>query len=289
MQSQVKLHARELPGRRGLTFFILRSHIFGLFFLVVPALFPQTGTFDLERILRTNTIAGFREQVLAYIAKNKGTPLALFLDALSQTDAAIAVEKYRQLVTLYPNSDYAHRALMKSAQYYFSRGLYVAARKQFLELIETYAHSSYVDEAMYFAAACLDASGNNESATSELKNLIRQHPDSRFAGLAKEDLQESDSHSANGGSLNKQSALKMDHPNGAFSLQIGAFSQVNNALNLKNYCLKLGFPAEIREKDEGSSKMYLVWLGGFESKAEAERFGEVFKKEHGKPYRVVMR
>lgn len=287
MPLEVKLHAREVAGKRGLTFFVYKVMIAALLLLLSAALFAQEPAFDLERILQSSSVEGFREGVRAYIAKNKGTPLAIYLDALSQNDASVAAEKYRQLVTLYPNSEYADRALMKTAQYYYSRGLYVAARKQFLELVEKHPNSVYLDEAMYFAASCLYASGNHESAVSELKNLISQHPKSRFAQLAKDDLQESNHHSSNGSNDPKKSPLKIDSRNGKYSLQIGAFSQVNNALNLKNYCLKLGFPAEIREKKEGRATVYLVWLGAFESKDEAERFGEMFKKEHGKPYRVV--
>ncbi len=289
MQSEVKLLAREVAEKRDLTFFIYKVIIVTLLWLPPFRLFAQEQAFDLEKILQNSSVEGFREGVRAYIAKNKGTPLAIYLDALSQNDASVAAEKYRQLVALYPNSEYADRALMKTAQYYFSRGLYVAARKQFLELVEKYPNSLYLAEAMYFAASCLYASGNHESAISELKNLIGQHSKSRFAELAKDDLQESNNHSTNGSNDAKKSQLKIDSRNGKYSLQIGAFSQVNNALNLKNYCLKLGFPAEIREKQDGRTAAYLVWMGAFETKEEAERFGELFKKEHGKPYRVVTR
>jgi tetratricopeptide (TPR) repeat protein len=286
MMSPVKLHTRFVNEQRGLTFFILKVAALGLALGWAPALFSQAPSFDLEHVLRTSSVEGFREEVRAFVAKNKNTPLALYLDALSQTDAAAAVDKYRQLVSQHPNSEYADRALLKTAQYYFSRGLYVAARKQYLELVEQYPNSPYLPESLYFAASCLYASGNQESAANELKNLIRQHADSRFARIAKEDLQESNGLSAS--AAFKKPAIKMDSPNGKFSLQIGAFTQVNNALNLKNYCLKLGYPAEIREKKDGAT-MYLVWLGSFATKEEAERFGEIFKKEHGKLYRVVAR
>lgn len=269
-----------------MTFFILKSMMFTLTLLLAVRLFSQESTFDLERILRTSSVEGFREEVRLYVAKNKGTPLALYLDALSQTDANVAVEKYRQLAAIYPNFEYADRAQMKVAQYYFSRGLYVAARKLFLEVVEKYPQSPHLPEAMYFAASSLDASGNHEFAASEFRNLAAQYPGSPFARLAKEDLQESH-YSSNGGS-DKNLKQKLD-PKGKYSLQIGAFSQVNNALNLKNYCSKLGFPTEIREKQEGRTTMYLVWLGSFETKNEAERLGELFKKQHGKPYRVVER
>jgi tetratricopeptide (TPR) repeat protein len=284
MPSQVRLHARAVEEKRDLTFFILKSMVSALALFAATALHSQNTDFDLQRILTTSSVEGFREEVRAYIAKNKGTPLSVYLDALSQTDASVAVEKYRQLTTVYPNSEYADRAQLRVAQYYFSRGLYVAARKHFLELVEKYPKSPHLEEALYFAAAGLHASGTYDSAASEFKNLLMQYPNSRFVSLIKEDLQESNYSVDSADNKN----TKLD-PRGKYSLQIGAFSQVNNALTLKNYCTKLGFPAEVREKQESRSNVYLVWLGSFETQEDAERFGETFKREHGKPYRIVAR
>jgi tetratricopeptide (TPR) repeat protein len=271
---------------RDLTFFVLKAWIFLPVIFLASALPAQEPGFDLQKVLQTGSVEGFRAEVTAYIAKNKDKPLAMYLDALSQSNASKAVEKYKQLLARHPNSEYADRAVIKIAQYYFSRGLYVAARKHFLELIETYPSSPMIAEAMYFAAACLYASGNIESSYTEYKNVINQYPDSPFARLAKEELQEG---SFNGKDAHGLSNVNLANAKGKFAIQIGAFTQVNNALNLKNYCLKLGLPVEIREKKENNATQYLVWVGAFETREAAENFGNTFKKEHGKLFRVVER
>ncbi len=272
---------------RDLTFFVLRVWMFIAFiFLTSLLLSAQQLDFDLQRVLQTGSVEGFRAEVQAYIAKHQDTPLALYLDALSQSNAGKAVEKYKQLLARHPNFEYADRAVIKTAQYYFSRGLYVAARKHFLELIENYPGSSLIAEAMYFAAASLYVSGNLESSYAEYKNVINQYPDSPFARLAKEELQEG---SFNGKDAGVLPNVNLANAKGKFAIQIGAFTQVNNALNLKNYCLKLGLPVEIREKKENNTTQYLVWVGAFETREAAENFGNTFKKEHGKLFRVVTR
>ena len=80
---------------------------------------------------------------------------------------------------------------------------------------------------------------------------------------------------------------KVPKTDGKYTLQVGAFSQTNNALKLRNYFSRLGVPVEIRKKSVDNRTMYLVWIGSFESKATARSFGESLKREHGKPYRIV--
>ena len=74
---------------------------------------------------------------------------------------------------------------------------------------------------------------------------------------------------------------------GNYTLQIGAFEQANNALNLRNYVANLGYPVEIVERGNGEHRIYQVLLGSFETEEQAQQFGENFKKSHGKLYRVV--
>ncbi|MFQ5771132.1 MAG: SPOR domain-containing protein [bacterium] len=255
-----------------------------IFLLFVGRLFSQEPDIDLNKLLHANNPDELAQKIQSFIIKNRGTALALYLEAVTETNATQAVEKYKQLLSKFPNSDYAAIALLKTAQYYFSRGLYITARKYYLELVEKYPHSSFIDDAMYFAAACLYASGKYESCYAELKNFLVQNPHSSFTKLAKEDLKE----------INKKyqfSKLKFEIANakGKYALQIGAFNQVNNALNLKNYCQKLGLPVEVREKNESNTTMYLVWIGAFESRESALNFGNKFKKEYGKPFRIVSR
>lgn len=251
----------------------------------LPA-FAQENDTNLLRILKTYNEAELTDRISAIAKRYDGTAVALYLDAVIERDANLAVEKYFQLLTKFPDSEYSEAALFKVGQYHFSRGLYVSARKYFLQLIEDFPKSHSTDEAMYYAAACLFAVRNYESCRSELRNFLRQNPGSPLRKVAEQDLDEIDSQTSHVGVDRNQPTPKMS---GKFTLQVGAFNQINNALNLRNYLSKLGLPVELREKNERNETMYLVWLGSFETEREAREFGETFKEEHGKPYRIVTR
>ena len=135
------------------------------------SLLAQNGHFNLDELLKNNQPDVVRQKVQSEIRKNGGTSLALYLEAFLETDAAKAVEIYQKVLRKFPASREAEAALHKTAQYYFSRGLYVTARKHFLELIERYPKSEYVDDSLYSAAACLYAAGKYRSCYVELNNF----------------------------------------------------------------------------------------------------------------------
>lgn len=256
-----------------------------LFCLLAYPVFPQEIDSNLNRILKSYDGEELQGRINSIAKRYEGMAVAMYLDAVIETDAGVAVEKYLQLITRFPDSKYAATAKFRIGQYYFSRGLYVSARKYFLQLIEAYPDSEYIDDAMYYAASCLFAIRNYDSCRSELRNFLARYQRSPLTEIAKRDLDEIDSKTNHKADRNEE----IQNPSGTFTLQVGAFSQINNALNLRNYLSKLGLPVEVREKHERKDTLYLVWLGSFETKREAQDFGETFKEEHGKPYRIVTR
>ncbi len=244
----------------------------------------QPSPINLTRILKRNDLAGIREELRPYIEQHAGSAEALYLEAFSEPDARLAVEKYNRLLNAFPKSEYAAAAYFRIGQYNFAQGLYISARKYFLELLEKFPDSEFADRSMYLAAACMNASKKYDTSYAELRNFLKRFPHSPLTRVAKEDLKEIRSYSA--GELAAVNSRLLTSK-GKYTLQIGAFSRINNALNLRNYLANLGFPVELREKSEGGRTTYLVWLGSFASKQDAEQFGRKFKNEHGKPYRVV--
>jgi len=254
-----------------------------LFFLFgANYLFAQKSQFDLNRTLKSGKLSEIEEKVAAFVDENKGTPLALYLEALTEVNAQQAVDKYIELLTKFPSSLQAEEATFRVGQYYFSRGLYIAARKYFQGLIEKYPQTEYEDDSMYFAAICLMAARKYESVNAELQNFLTKHPRSPFAKLAKEDLKEIKS-----SAKSKISRIKPQDLKGRLTLQIGAFSQINNALNFRNDFSKLGISTEIRGKKRNGVTIYTVTVGSFDTRESAERFGIKFQKQYNKPYRVV--
>lgn len=257
-----------------------------LLFLNGTLLVSQEPTFDLKRLLKANTLEDVRTEVRKYVKNYQGEPKALYLEAIVETDAVKALENYKRIIVQFPKSKVADDALFRVAQYYFSRGLYVSARRHFLNLVENYPESPFVDDSKYLAAASLFAVQKVDSCRSELKRFLLQHPNSPFANLAKEDLKEIKLKRSIGRIDSKVTQRKSK---GKYTLQVGAFSQINNALNQREYFSKVGLPVEIREKTEGGKTLYLLWIGSFKSKDAAKAFGKTFRKEYGKVYRIVER
>ena len=254
-----------------------------LFFLFCANhLFAQETQFDLNRTLKSDNPSEIKQKVSTFVDENKGTPLALYLEALTESNAQQAVDKYIELLTKFPGSLQAEEATFRVGQYYFSRGLYIAARKYFLGLAKKYPQSEYEDDSIYLSIACLMASRKYESVSAELQSFLAKHRRSPFAKLAKEDLKDLKSTT----NIQIVKAKPRDSKNG-FTLQIGAFSKINNALNFRNNFSKLGLSTEIREKKRNGVTIYTVTTGSFESRESAEKFGVKFQKRYSKPYRIV--
>lgn len=280
---QVKMQSRYTDGF--LAFFV--SCLILLFspnFL--PKLTAQEADSNLRQILVVYEVDEIRPRVEYLAEKYKGMAFASYLDALTETDATQACEKYIQLFTKYPDSKYAPLALFKTGQYYFARGLYVSSRKYFLQLIENMPESDFVDQATYYAASCLFAMRNYESCQAELRNFLARYPRSSLRSIAKEDLAEIRA-KTNGRVSDRDERIY--ERNGNFTLQVGAFSSRQNAVRMKDYLENVGLPTEIHERKDAEPVLFLVWVGSFENRSDAERFAEEFKREHGKPYRIVAR
>ncbi len=245
-------------------------------------LFAQKAQFDLNRALKSDKPSEIKQKVSKFVDENKGTPLALYIEALTEPNAQQAVDKYIELLTKFPGSLQAEEATFRVGQYYFSRGLYIAARKYFLGHIKKYPQSEYEDDSMYLAATCLMAARKYESVNAELQDFLMKHRKSPFAKLAKEDLKDLKSTSNT-----KIVKSRPQDSKASLTLQIGAFSKINNALNFRNDFTKLGLSTEIREKKRNGVTIYTVTVGSFDSRESAEKFGIKFEKRYGKPYRIV--
>ncbi|MDZ7262493.1 MAG: SPOR domain-containing protein, partial [candidate division KSB1 bacterium] len=85
----------------------------------------------------------------------------------------------------------------------------------------------------------------------------------------------------------KDSFPNRSFSDGKYVLQIGAFSNKDNAMNQQNYLSKQGYQVEIAEKTVKGQRFYAVYLGNFETEQEAQTFGEEFKRKYGLSFRVV--
>lgn len=100
-----------------------------------------------------------------------------------------------------------------------------------------------------------------------------------MAGLAQEDL----NHLALA-----EAEPKPNSPT-QFTVQIGAYSQRENALQQANRISALGYPVEVRERRQGKQELHLVWVGSFSTKEEAARYGDQLKGKIGGAFQIAKR
>ncbi|MDZ7265607.1 MAG: tetratricopeptide repeat protein [candidate division KSB1 bacterium] len=223
--------------------------------------------------------------------KYPDSQITLFIEAYIEPDGERAVHLYEQLVRKYPQSKYADRALLKIAQYYYAVGSYVTARQYLDNLVDQFPGSSIIAEAKYLAACCLIAMNYSNSAETELKELIEKYPSSPFKALAQQELKQARSTPESGSPKKDENVydqlIEATQVQGRYAVQIGAFSDRDNAQKQKNQYVRLGYPATVTTKYVGDRLLYVVWLGDFETEIQARQFGEDFKSKNGVAYQVV--
>jgi len=244
--------------------------------------YAQPISKDVRNVLKKSSAEELEQALLSLARPGVSEARRLYLQALAQHDAQKAVDRYTEVMNRFPDSKEAANATLKVAQFYYSRGLYMAARRFFKELIRKYPESDFEDDATYAAASCLFAAKEYEACRRELKEFLRMFHRSPYRKIAQEDLK----------FLNAQAnasgrGAENEVPKGNYALQIGAFSKPNHALKLRKEFEHEGFQVRVRETIINGIKFYQVLLNAFQTKAAAEAFGKKFKQTYGKPYRIV--
>ena len=264
-----------------------RFIIISIFFLP-SILFSQ----DLEKLawlLEENKIDEIEEQLPVAIEKYPDEPLVLYLRAMLEPDAKKAVRLYEAIFEKHRRSEYADDALLKIAHYYYARELCGSARKYFKFLARRYPHSPNAPEALYMAAQCLIVEGKIDTAKAELVKFIRKNPESVFVDAAIHDLELSYSEKESPDTRAKVKEILPAKVAARYTIQVGAFRNQDNAIRQNQDLRKLGYDCFVKKRKRKRGVFFIVYLGKFATKKEAEDFGGKFYDKYGIPYRVVKR
>lgn len=181
-----------------------------------------------------------RAELPTLISNYQNNPGVLYLQAVLTTDGAEAAKIYQSIVDNFPESEWADDALDKLYQYYYSIGLYKTAEQKMQQLKKDYPFSSY--------------------ATKEGAKPPPQAQEEEQPAPVKEP-----------GTVKKYATT--------FTVQVGAFSALQNAEELKARFERENYVCNIFTVVTDGRKLHKVWVGEFESYDEAKRFsGEIKKK-----------
>ena len=109
--------------------------------------------------------------------------------ALEEGDVIFAAKKFNEAEILFPQSEWAPRAVLMAAYSYYSQSYYGDAIYELERFIKTYANDKRLSYAHYLLAICYYEEVVDEKkdlgplvkAQSEFKFIIKNYPDSDFA------------------------------------------------------------------------------------------------------------
>ncbi len=195
----------------------------------------------------------------ALVAKYQNDPAILYLQGRLATNGIEAAKFYQSILDNYPQSGWADDALYRIYLYYYSLGLVRTAELKMQQLRKEYSNSPYVRDRL-----AVDTTHWEEPAPVIIAPTPPQLTDTSLARQAQPGEKSSE---GNG-------------PSGAYAIQVGAFSSVENATKLKSFFEELGYPVEVQNKVRGGRSLYHVWVGSFATADEARRFNAEIKIKH---------
>lgn len=225
---------------------------FGIYSLLVGVLIGICGTIssgqgrnepDIRQrleLIENGQADVVRAEMPALMTNYQNNPGIMYLQAVLTTDGAEAAKLYQGIVDNFPKSEWGDDALYKLYQYFYSVGLYKTAEQKLVQLKEEYPFSAYAVE---------------QNPIEEEKPVIREKPSI----------------------VKPQGTVQKFATN--FTVQVGAFSTLQNANDLKSKFEKEGYTSNIFTIVTNGKKLHKVWVSEFQTYDEAKKFtAEINKK-----------
>ena len=157
------------------------------------------------------------------------------------------------------------------------------AVKIYYDIALNHPESEYSDESLFRVFQFYYAKGDYEQAKKELERLKTLYPSSPYAGINVRFPQTGEITLADK-SGRKPSESRVDCN---YSLQVGAFVDKNNAEREKEFFESKGYGVELHTKFKDGKLFYLVWVGCFSDRKEADKARGEIKRKFGKESIII--
>jgi len=214
------------------------------------------------RMVEEGRASEVKQALPALVAKYPSHPGVLYLQGRLAKNGIEAARFYQSILDNYPRSEWADDALYRLYLYYYSLGLARTAELKMWQLRKEYPNSPFIKEPL-----ASDTSHGDGRALTIITPTPTPSQPPQPSGT---------------GSEGKVSS-------GAYAIQVGAFSSVDNATRLKSFFEELGYQVEVQNKVRAGRSLYLVWIGSFATAGDAKRFGAEIKAKHKVESIVVTR
>lgn len=157
------------------------------------------------------------------------------------------------------------------------------AVKIFQSIVDNFPESEWADDALYRVYQYYYSVGLYRTAEQKLNQLKQDYPQSRYVF-------------GQGPRFDPQTEVadERDTPQRPesrypYSLQVGAFSTYENAMRQRDMLRDIDEPVEITTRMQGGQTLYLVWVGGFQSREQATEYGQKLRRQYNIDSMIVSR
>jgi tetratricopeptide (TPR) repeat protein len=248
-----------------------------VFFVFVLSLQSQNVDLYLS-LINEGQSKGVLENLPELISKYPKDSGVLYIKALLSQDGDDAIKQYKNIIKTYPNSKYSPKSAMKLGEYYYAKGLYTQSANLLKNIPVKYPRFNDMQRLTDLMINSFNAIGEADSA--KYYGLIIK---SMFPAI-NADINEDNSKLFQVFDFKKKKSNK-----GPYVVQIGAFSNKENATRLKLQVRQLGHDVSINKVDSNGKTFFAVRVNSYKSKKKAEDIGKSIKSKLGVSFRVFYR
>ncbi len=230
--------------------------------------------------LKAGDFASLKQNLPHLREKYPNSTLIPYLRAILISNGKTAFQSFENLRKTYKNEKWLPAVLMRMAQYHYVQGFYLSAKDEFKQVATQYPNASLAPDALYQVALCWMAMASSDSAQAVLEKVVEKYYGTKIAELAARDLREISGTQTQPEQIQKSGT---DY----FTVQTGAFSSKDNALLQLQFFEQKGIHGNLSQKRVNGKILYLVWIGKFNTQADATAYGQKLKKKFKVSYRVV--
>ena len=196
----------------------------------------------------------------------------LFLKGILEVDGSKSIEIYKKIYKFHKNNKYADDAVMRIGEYYYVSGLYIQSAEWFKKIHMYYRRSEHLENGINLFLQCLIIAGSTDTAYSYSTTFNNIFPKVEIDSRIKKTFFEV----KNNNSVNKtpeiiQKIETDEQKTINFSLQIGAYSNRDNAEKAMYNLRSVGYSSRINEINKNNKILYTVRCGYFDTKYEAKK------------------
>ena len=185
----------------------------------------------------------------------------IFLKGLIEPDGYLSKLYFEDFYMNYPQNKYADLSVVKVADYYYAKGLYIQASDWYKKINHEYSNSVHLEKSISYYLNSLLVSGHKDTADFYIEKFKKDFPNLKFANNSYSSLKSSKDLSKK---KNKSIIRK-------YSVQIGSFKSYDLAKQKKKILTNEGFFCRIDQILVNGQVFYAVRSGTFRSEKLAKK------------------